>query len=234
MLSYETFVQHLKEIKAIGWMRTHRAGPTGIGKTLEDLLGIEENNIAGPDNEKFELKSTRKKTKSMLTLFTKSPLPKGVNNKILQRFGYPSSDGKKRLETTIKTGEFNTIKGKPGFKVALRDNRLYLISAKSDEDLAYWEKETLKRAFEKKYPGLVYVKAESRGRGVNEEFLFDEAYFLENFSFKNFILLTQKAVILTDIRIGQWPDGSSHDHGTGFRIQQNKLDLCFEHREKIM
>jgi hypothetical protein len=60
MLSYGEFIERLKKIKAMGWIKTHRAGPTGIGKTLEDLLGIDENNIAGPDHKLFELKSARK------------------------------------------------------------------------------------------------------------------------------------------------------------------------------
>jgi len=32
----------------MGFIKTHRTGYTGIGKTLEDLLGIIENNISGP------------------------------------------------------------------------------------------------------------------------------------------------------------------------------------------
>jgi hypothetical protein len=39
-------------------VETHRAGSTGIGKTLEDLLGIEENNVPGPDAVGVELQTT--------------------------------------------------------------------------------------------------------------------------------------------------------------------------------
>jgi len=35
---------------------------------------------------------------------------------------------------------------------------------------------------------------------------------------------------LVDIRIGQYPDGRPHDHGTGFRVLPDKLDLCFSNR----
>ncbi|PIY60515.1 glycosyl hydrolase, partial [Candidatus Woesearchaeota archaeon CG_4_10_14_0_8_um_filter_47_5] len=79
-----------------------------------------------------------------------------------------------------------------------------------------------------------YVKAESRGRGIREEFWFDEAWFLWNFSFDNFVRLVREDVIKTDIRIGQYPDGRPHDHGTGFRVMPNKLELCFEHRQRII
>ena len=35
----------LRAIQALGFVKTHRTGDTGIGKTLEDLLGIKENNM---------------------------------------------------------------------------------------------------------------------------------------------------------------------------------------------
>lgn len=68
----------LQSIKALGFVKTHRNGDTGIGKTLEDLLGIKENNIPLPDiGEIAELKAYRKNASSMLTLFTLEPQPKG-------------------------------------------------------------------------------------------------------------------------------------------------------------
>ena len=70
----------LKSIKALGFVKTHRKGDTGIGKTLEDLLGIKENNIPLPDiGEVAELKAYRRSASSMLTLFTLEPQPKGGN-----------------------------------------------------------------------------------------------------------------------------------------------------------
>ncbi|MFH0774003.1 MAG: MvaI/BcnI family restriction endonuclease [bacterium] len=80
---------------------------------------------------------------------------------------------------------------------------------------------------------MLYVKAEARGKGSNEEFWFNEAWLLSGFDFDNFICLLKDGVILVDIRIGQYPDGRSHDHGTGFRVFPDKLDLCFSHRERI-
>ena len=75
MKTYQELLKTLKKIKQQGFIKTHREGPTGIGKTLEDLLGIKENAVPGPDAILTELKSARKGSPSMLTLFTKSPLP---------------------------------------------------------------------------------------------------------------------------------------------------------------
>ncbi len=235
MKGYSSILKKLKEIKKMGYIKTHRAGNTGIGKTLEDLLGIEENNIPGPNARMIELKSARKNASSMLTLFTKSPLPPKANSVLLEKFGYESRRGnhRKELHTTVSAREFNTLKGRPGFKIIIEEERLNLVTA-NNEIVGYWDKDTLKKSFERKMPKLLYVKADSRGSGSNEEFWFNEAYLLSGFDFENFVRLLKEGTILVDIRIGQYPDGRPHDHGTGFRVLPAKLDLCFEHREKIL
>ena len=78
----DDFVSEYAKICGMGWIRTHRTGSTGIGKTLEDLLGIMENNKDEPDFGEYELKSCRLSSNSMLTIFTKTPLPPGVVNKL--------------------------------------------------------------------------------------------------------------------------------------------------------
>lgn len=237
MKGYYSIIRKLKTIKKKGYIKTHRAGNTGIGKTLEDLLDIRENNIPGPNSQMIELKSARKNASSMLTLFTKSPLPPKANSIILKRFGYASkrnnNNNKKELHTTVSAREFNTIKNKPGFKIVVEKDRINLITAKN-EIIGYWDKETLRKSFERKIPKLLYVKAESRGKGAKEEFWFNEAWLLSGFDFENFVRLLQEGAILVDIRIGQYPNGRVHDHGTAFRILPAKLDLCFKHREKIL
>ena len=59
-MNYSEFLAKITKIKSMGYVPSHRKGPTGIGKTLEDLLGITENNIPGPDFSNYELKSGRK------------------------------------------------------------------------------------------------------------------------------------------------------------------------------
>jgi hypothetical protein len=235
MITYPELIEKLKEIKGMGYINTHRSGNTGIGKTLEDLLGIKENNIPGPNAIKTELKSARKKTFSMLTLFTKAPLPRKANSVLLQKFGYesPKWKGKKILHTTVNALEYNQLKAAPGFKINTEEDRICLVSPQK-EILGYWDKETLKKSFERKLPKVLYVKAETEGYGHNEKFWFNEAWLLNGFNFYNFIILLKKKVILVDIRIGQYSNGRTHDHGTGFRVLRNHIDLCFQNREKIM
>jgi len=235
-ITFEEIIEKLKKIVEMGYIKTHKPGDAGIGKTLEDLLGIPENNFPSPNGIKTELKSARKGTKSMLTLFTKSPLPKKANSELLTRFGYESKkgNGEKKLHTTLNAISYNTLKGKPGLKIAIdNDNRINILTIEQ-EVVGYWDKETLKASFERKLPKVVYVKADARGKGKNEEFHYNEVWLLSGFNFLKFIKLLQEGVILVDIRIGQYPDGRPHDHGTGFRVLPDKLDLCFSHRELLI
>ncbi len=235
MITYNEIIEKLKEIKETGYIKSHRRGNTGVGKTLEDLLGITENNIPGPNAVMLELKSTRKNVSSMLTLFTKSPLPRGANSILLQKFGYDSARGnnRKELHTTVNAKSYNRLKGQSGFKIDIKKDRVNLITPQN-EILGYWDKETLKKSFEKKLPKLLYVKADTRIIGLNEEFWFNEAWLLSGFNFDNFFNLLREGTILVDIRIGQYSNGRTHDHGTAFRVFPDKLDLCFAHREKVM
>lgn len=45
----EDFIDTFEEVKLLNWVQTHRSGSTGVGKTLEDLLEIPENNHDEPD-----------------------------------------------------------------------------------------------------------------------------------------------------------------------------------------
>lgn len=238
MLSFEEILQRLKEIEKRGYIKTHRQGNTGIGKTLEDLLGIEENNFAGPDGLTTELKSARKNASSMLTLFTKSPSPPKINSVLLNEFGYPDKPGstKKILHTTLNAIDFNTLRGDVGLKIGLKEDRIEIIpkQPKSEIPTAFWDKETLKKRFETKYIELLYVKADSKGSGEDELFHFNEAWLMKGFDFRNFLELLKEGTLLVDIRIGQYPDGRPHDHGTGFRVMPNRLDLCFSNRNRVL
>ncbi len=60
MLLYtkEELVEKLKQIRNQGWIKNARTGNAGgVGNTLEDLLGIEENNLPIPNAAEWELKT---------------------------------------------------------------------------------------------------------------------------------------------------------------------------------
>lgn len=70
----DLLIQTLKEIAAKGWIENHRHGNHGgAGNTLEDLLGIEENNLPIPNAAEWELKTQKIGSSSLTTLFHCEP-----------------------------------------------------------------------------------------------------------------------------------------------------------------
>lgn len=233
----DDFIKRFNEIKAMGWVTTHRSGPTGIGKTLEDLLGIPENNIDGPDFGIYELKSCRLNSSSMLTLFTKTPLPANSNTYLRKKYGYISDEYEyesKVLHSTLNAVRFVPIYNTGNsLKIGYDNSKLFIESQNGPEDV-YWDREGLKKAFEKKYKGsFVYAKADSMGSGSSERFKFTQAFVVSGFSYESFIQLLQEGKLFVDIRIGQYPDGRTHDHGTGFRIREVDQHLLFKNVKQI-
>ena len=226
------FIEEFAKIKAMGWIKTHRSGPTGIGKTLEDLLGIAENNLDEPDFGDYELKSCRINSQSMLTMFTLSPQPPKSNTYLRLKYGYSSGaydNDEKVLHSTLTASRFVPIYNTGVELKLVCDEEKISIASQSEIESVYWTREALKRGFEKKYKNkFVYVKAESRGTGANEEFRFIEAYEISGFNYDAMIKLLENGKIFVDLRIGQYPDGRTHDHGTAFRIREADQPLLFK------
>src|SRR3954447_9667398 len=69
----------LKEIALSGWIPNARHGNHGgIGNTLEDLLGIKENNLPIPNAAEWELKAGRSPSTALTTLFHLDPSPRAA------------------------------------------------------------------------------------------------------------------------------------------------------------
>ncbi len=226
--------QKLQQIKKEGFIKTHRISDTGIGKTLEDLLDIPENNIPLHDIAGVaELKAYRKEAKSMLTLFTLEPLPKGGDRDrlLLDNFGYSHRDNKrsKELHSTLSCKRYNAQKlrlsvSKDKLKVKGEGKRLNI----------YWDTESVKKKFEAKLPALVYVLADRKFINSSEYFHFNEAYLLKGFSFELFKKMVKKDQIVVDFRMYYRPNGTVRNHGTGFRVKINSLYDCFKTKIRLV
>lgn len=222
------------------WIPSHRIHDTGIGKTLEDLLGIKENNFPGPNGELVELKSMRKDSASMISLFTKTPLPKGCIKKLLEDYGYPSEKHptKPNLHVDLYGNRATSIKGVPSLKLVTSDSHVE-ISNMGGMIYGGWEHKVLQNRFEAKIHRVLLVKAESKFEDNKEWFRYSEAWVLMGFSFERFIKLIQDGIVKVELRIGVYPEGHKqagrpHDHGTGFRVLERNLQDCFAYRDKIL
>lgn len=224
----------LKELSEKGWVRSSRPHDTGIGKTLEDCLGIAENNIALPDFGVMELKSQRSNTPSMMTLFTKSP--DGITNAEIRRlFGYPDSEfpNVKILHQTIDSGRKNAM----GFhcKIDERQGKLFIL--KQNKILGYYSMEFLRqKAVVKTGNGLILVFADCKKERKHEYFHFKEAWILKDIDPTKFLALSKY-----DIRLGVYHSGDKvgkpHDHGSAFRLvhlTEKTFPLLFKTHRRIL
>ena len=233
-MNLETLKKRLQQIKTMGFVKTHRRGDTGIGKTLEDLLGIKENNIPLPDIEEVaELKSYRKNAKSMMTLFTLEPLPKGGDRDrlLLDNFGYSKRDNNrsKELHSTLSCKRYNN----QNLKLAVEKDKIR-VKGKNKRINIFWDMKSVRNKFDQKLPALVYVLADTKIIKDVEYFHFNEAYLLEDFDFELFKKRVKADDILVDFRMYYRPNGSVRNHGTGFRVKIKKLDDCFSKRTKLI
>ena len=248
LTSDDKFKEKMEEIKDIGFIKSHRDGDTGVGKTLEDELGIEENSISASDIGGVELKASRIGANKKVTLLTKAPSKRGGNNRILRaRYGYQTDKSRKInedvkvLHTSVNGKDFNSLNGEPFMKLTSKGDRIYLEHAKDGllEDI-YWEKDQLEAACKKKYPeGKMYhVQAESKIEDGKEYFHYVEAYSLENFSAEKLIEGLVSGDLEIDIRLGVHASGNNkgkpHDNGTAIRVSYNKLNDCFDTRTPLL
>ena len=233
-MDLSTLKKELQKIKKLGFVPTHRTGDTGIGKTLEDLLNIKENNIPLHDIAGVaELKAYRKSAKSMLTLFTLEPLPKGGDRDrmLLDNFGYSKRDNgrSKELHSTLSCKRYNN----QSLKLSVSGDKIR-VQGKGKRLNIYWDIESVQKKFGNKLPALVYVLAESKEIKRKEHFHFNEAYLLSGFDFELFKKMVKKDQIVVDFRMYYRPNGSVRNHGTGFRIKINKLYNCFRNKDRLI
>ena len=85
-------IQKLKKISSQGYIKSMVNSDTGVGRTLENLLGIEMNSSKTPDYKGIELKSFRDKKNNRKGLYAQVPnweLSKFKSRvEILDNFGY--------------------------------------------------------------------------------------------------------------------------------------------------
>jgi hypothetical protein len=68
--SKETLIEALNEVREMGWVLNARPGNAGgVGNTLEDFLGIQEDNLPIPNAAEWELKCQRISSAALTTLF---------------------------------------------------------------------------------------------------------------------------------------------------------------------
>ena len=122
----QALITKFKEISAMGFIPNARKdNHGGIGNTLEDLLGIEENNLPIPNAAEWELKAQRLNSTSLTTLFHMEPSPRAVRfvpQILLPLYGWAhQEDGKKypKGEMSFRQTIHGNSRSDRGFKVVI-------------------------------------------------------------------------------------------------------------------
>lgn len=249
----QALIDKLKEIAEMGWVLNARHGNVGgIGNTLEDLLGIEENNLPIPNAAEWELKTQRINTSSLTTLFHCEPSPRAVKfvpEILLLKYGWKHEEAGK-LYPKNELSFRQTIGGKDcsdrGFKVVIdRNERKILISfdakcvsSRHKKWLAtvekriglnelspqpYWGFDDLEHKAGTKLLNAFYVQADVNLERGKEFYKYSKIMMLKKFSFDGFLKALEEAKILID-----FDARTGHNHGTKFRLRQDCLPMLYE------
>ena len=244
----ETLIAKLKEIAAMGWISNARHGNHGgVGNTLEDLLGIEENNLPIPNAAEWELKTQRLGSASLVTLFHSEPSPRAVRfvpSMLLPKYGWAHKEaGLKYPDTEMSFRQ--TISGDHrsdrGFKVVVdRTARKILISfdalsvdprhqawlqtVKERAGLQelspqpYWGFDDLEHDAGSKLHNSFFIQAEVKRQDGREFYHYANALMLKTFSLDGLLDGLEGGTVYVD-----FDARSGHNHGTKFRIRANAL-----------
>lgn len=221
-MDLDEFKEAFAKVRAAGWIESKRRGPTGIGQTLEQTLGLPENNIALPDLGEVELKSHRIGSSSLITLFTfnrKVWLMKPLD--AVRTHGTKDKDGRLGLYYTMSRTPNGT-----GLFLHVEQESISVRHI-SGAILAQWQLETLCRRFMQKLPGMVLVSAFTEMRGDREWFKFDRAQLLRETSEDIIRNQFMSGNIVLDLRLHD-KGTSARNHGTGFRAREDKLPSLFK------
>lgn len=255
----ESLIAALQDIKNRGWIPNARSGNVGgVGNTLEDLLGIKENNLPIPNAAEWELKCQRAESSALTTLFHMEPSPRAlkfVPKMLLPKYGwkhelagcqYPSDEMSFRL--TIHGLE----RSDRGFKVEIdKDNRKVLISfdaskvdSRHSEWLEtvkkriglgelnpqpYWGFDDLHHKAGTKLLNTFYVEAEVTKDGDKEFFHYNRILILQGFSVDNFLTALVEGNVLVD-----FDARTGHYHGTKFRLRQNARPKLYSKIQEVV
>ncbi|MBF0568731.1 MAG: hypothetical protein HQK95_07660 [Nitrospirae bacterium] len=160
-MTYIEIIKRLKGLKDQGYISSLRRGPTGIGYTLETMLGLGETNISVPDiGGRVELKASRRSSSSLITLFTFNRAVWQLPQKeVIESYGYIDENGRKSLYCTV----WSKTQNSQGLSIKVdRDNhRLNLIHGRKDV-LASWDIYVLVSKLISKLGKVLFVIADSR------------------------------------------------------------------------
>lgn len=226
-------LRKLREIKEKGFVMTMRIGSTGVGYTLEKLLGVSENNLAIPDiGGRIEIKATREGSSNYVTLFT---FNKGVwvrpLKEIIKTHGYLDANGRLALKRTLF---YNTDSGSLTIKLRRDDIQVFIdIVDLNNNLLGSYNLFNIQAKFLTKLSTVLFCVAETKIIDNLEHFYYKKFYILSNPTPERFIKAFEERYVGIDLRMHLKENGSVRNRGTAFRVKENHFLNLYERVEEL-
>jgi hypothetical protein len=227
----------LRGVAAKGFIPSLRPGPTGVGMTLETMLGIAANSSKSPDFRGIEIKASRVTastgSQQRVTLFSKVPdwtdgaIPSAVA--LLQAHGY-DRDGRRQLYCSMNDKP-NTL----GLYLSVGGGCLHALHGDvgSPSKVVQWGMDGLRAALSQKHHQTFWVKANARrtADGV-EEFRYVSATHTRAPLASNLGSLLDMGRVEVDFVLHLMERGAgqkprARDHGYLFKMAPRDMPLLF-------
>ncbi|MHA1755849.1 MAG: MvaI/BcnI family restriction endonuclease [Promethearchaeota archaeon] len=240
----EKLIKKLKEIKKKGYVKSLRAGSTGIGFTLESLLNIKENRSRNPDWGEYEIKTKRKGKSNHSSLFVPKIYYLHYNNwkEMVEDAGEPFIRGEREGKSLLHGVPYK-IPERNGWWMKFDENYQKLNIYKNiDEDntihIGYINTDEMKTFFYQKLKKTVWIYADYKMANNEEFFHYNEVYLLEDPSFNKFIMYIMKNLIFYEMRLYYYRkhprDKKYESHGNAFRANDNIIFKLYNIKQRIL
>ena len=262
----EELIEAMREIFERGWHRSVKEtrdtrNDGAVGNTLEELLGIKENNLPIPNARDWELKGQRSHTGSLVTLKHIEPSPtaaKFVPSLLLPYYGWRHKEAKKKYpetEMSFRSTTSATEYTNRGFRIIVdreKQKLLFIFNpTKADTtnpEIASWLKSVEERVGlgplnPEPYWGLEDLRYQIGSKIKNCFYVIADSKVedkREYFLYKNLFILSGFSFekFINCVEEGailiDFDARTGHNHGTKFRIRQGRWAFLYSNVERVI
>lgn len=210
------------------WFESEVFADTGIGRTIETMLGISQNSNKTPDYKGIELKSHREKRSSKKNvLFTQTPnweLSKLKSGKeIVSHYGYDCGDGRLTYQNTVQCNQPNAQGLGLNLELVKEWLELKHYGLKVD-DVAVWTLKRLHGRLSEKHHETFWIEVETEIHDGKEYFRYSSIEHTRNPIIPQFDILLDAGIITVDLLLCR-PSG--HGDTYSFKIKKKGMPLLF-------
>ena len=225
--SKEELFEKMRDISKLGFVKTKRPGDTGVGYTLETLLGIQANSSQTPDYKGIEIKSGRiaTHTTGRTTLFSQVPNwnisnLKSSKDLLYKRGRFNEERQQMRLFHELSVTKVNSFDLQLEMDMPEDSMHQIYVGGNEIERDVTWKFEILKQRLLDKHKETFWVTARTKGRSgdADEKFWYSSLKHTGKVDDLAFPILLESGAITLDYTIKETSSGGAKDQGYLFKI----------------